>query len=106
VGLDRLAEAVPYLKGRVSYPDDLDSDGPSLTTRLVVRWSPTDADLHFREHPMASKLPELEAMKRERAPARAFPDGYHLAASLRVCIIASPSEQYLMQRTSLSKAVS
>lgn len=73
MGLARLAEAVPYLKGRVSYPDDLDSDRSSLTTRFVVRWSPTHADLHFREHPMASKLPDLETMKREGAPAHFFP---------------------------------
>ncbi|KAI0835724.1 trichothecene 8-O-acetyltransferase [Hypoxylon sp. FL0890] len=71
-GLCRVAEAVPYLKGRVSYPTDTSQDGVSLTTRLVISWGPDDPDLTFREHSMTNKLPDLATMKREGAPAHFF----------------------------------
>lgn len=70
-GLSRLTAAVPYLKGRVSYPADANDASP--TTRLIISWGPNDEELEFREHTMAKKPPSLETMKREHAPAHFFP---------------------------------
>ncbi|TGJ83721.1 hypothetical protein E0Z10_g5032 [Xylaria hypoxylon] len=72
-GLSRVAEAVPYLRGRVCYPGDVNKNGASLTTRLVVSWGPDDPDLSLREHRLGNKLPGLEIMKEQGAPAHFFP---------------------------------
>lgn len=73
-GLSKLGTAVPYLKGRVSYPTEVSEDEVSLTTRLVISWSPDDdPDLKLQEHHMANKLPSLATMKGSGAPAHFFP---------------------------------
>ncbi|KAI8627735.1 trichothecene 8-O-acetyltransferase [Xylariaceae sp. FL1651] len=69
-GLSRVATAVPYLKGHVSYPE---KNEPALTTRLELSWGPDDADLVLREHVLANQLPDLATMRRQNAPAHFFP---------------------------------